>query len=156
VVSVTDPVFETLCFLVIWITKTPWPESASGLYLPSDHRLSEKLVPTFADRGHVVSVTDPVSETLCFLVIWNPESRTMDTAHKSSGSECHALSSEPFRVHTFALVFKLASTVKFCRFAHACYCLQCNCYELHSPSSRLRNDPAAIAPIVIASRVLQE
>jgi hypothetical protein len=31
--------------------RTPWPESASKLYLPSDRRLSAKLVPTFADRG---------------------------------------------------------------------------------------------------------
>jgi hypothetical protein len=31
--------------------KTPWPESASELYQPSDRRLSGKLVPTFADRG---------------------------------------------------------------------------------------------------------
>jgi hypothetical protein len=30
--------------------KTPWPESASELYRPSDRRLSVKLVPTFADR----------------------------------------------------------------------------------------------------------
>jgi hypothetical protein len=30
--------------------KTPWTESASELYLPSDRRLSAKLVPTFADR----------------------------------------------------------------------------------------------------------
>jgi hypothetical protein len=30
------------------------------LYRPSDHSLSAKLVPTFADRGcHVVSTTDP-------------------------------------------------------------------------------------------------
>jgi hypothetical protein len=27
--------------------KTPWPESASELYLPSDRRLLAKLVPTF-------------------------------------------------------------------------------------------------------------
>jgi hypothetical protein len=40
--------------------QTPWPESASELYRPSDLRLSTKLVPTFADIGcHVVSVTDP-------------------------------------------------------------------------------------------------
>jgi hypothetical protein len=39
---------------------TPWPQSASELYRPRNHRLSAKLVPTFADRGcHVVSVTDP-------------------------------------------------------------------------------------------------
>jgi hypothetical protein len=39
--------------------QTPWPESASELYGPSDRRLSEKLVPNFADRScHVVSVTD--------------------------------------------------------------------------------------------------
>jgi hypothetical protein len=31
--------------------QTLWPESASELYRPSDHRLSAKLVPTFADRG---------------------------------------------------------------------------------------------------------
>jgi hypothetical protein len=30
---------------------TPWPESASELYRPSDRLLSAKLVPTFADRG---------------------------------------------------------------------------------------------------------
>jgi hypothetical protein len=40
--------------------KPPLPESASGLYRPSDCRLSAKLVSAFADRGcHVVSVTDP-------------------------------------------------------------------------------------------------
>jgi hypothetical protein len=39
---------------------TPWPESASELYRPSDRRLSAKSVSTFMDRGcHVVSVTDP-------------------------------------------------------------------------------------------------
>jgi hypothetical protein len=27
--------------------KTPWPQSASELYRPSDRRLSAKLVPTF-------------------------------------------------------------------------------------------------------------
>jgi hypothetical protein len=27
--------------------KNPWPESASELYRPSDHRLSATLVPTF-------------------------------------------------------------------------------------------------------------
>jgi hypothetical protein len=31
--------------------QTPWPESASELYRPSDRRLSAKLIPTFADRG---------------------------------------------------------------------------------------------------------
>jgi hypothetical protein len=39
---------------------TPWTEYTSEIYLPSDHRLSAKLAPTFADIGcHVVSVTDP-------------------------------------------------------------------------------------------------
>jgi hypothetical protein len=48
--------------------KTPWSESASELYRPSDSRLSAKLVSTFADRGyHVVSVTDPYGRTLGFL-----------------------------------------------------------------------------------------
>jgi hypothetical protein len=40
--------------------ETPWPESASELYRPSDRRLSAKLVPTLADRVcHVVSATNP-------------------------------------------------------------------------------------------------
>jgi hypothetical protein len=48
--------------------KTPWPESASKLYPPRDRRLSEKLVPTFADRGcHVVIVTNPYGRLLGFL-----------------------------------------------------------------------------------------
>jgi hypothetical protein len=48
--------------------QTPWSESASELYRPSDHSLSAKLVPTFADRGcHVVSVTDAYGRILAFL-----------------------------------------------------------------------------------------
>jgi hypothetical protein len=48
--------------------QTPWPESASELYGPSDRRLLTKLVPTFADRGcHVVSVTDRYGRILGFL-----------------------------------------------------------------------------------------
>jgi hypothetical protein len=48
--------------------KIPWPKSARELYRPSYHRLSAKLVPTFADRGcHVVSVTDPYVCILGFL-----------------------------------------------------------------------------------------
>jgi hypothetical protein len=51
-----------------YIRKTPWPESASELYRQSDHRLSAKLVPTFADRGcQVVRVTDPYGRILGFL-----------------------------------------------------------------------------------------
>jgi hypothetical protein len=47
---------------------TPWRDSASELYRPSDRRLSAKLVPTFADRGcHVVTVTDPYGRNLGFL-----------------------------------------------------------------------------------------
>jgi hypothetical protein len=39
--------------------QTPWPESMSELYRPSDRRLSAKFVPAFADRGcHVVSAMD--------------------------------------------------------------------------------------------------
>jgi hypothetical protein len=49
---------------------TPWLESASELYRPSDRRMSAKLVPTFADRGcHVVSVTDPYGRILALLDI---------------------------------------------------------------------------------------
>jgi hypothetical protein len=39
---------------------TPWPQFPNELYRPSDRRLSETLVPTFAKSGcHVVSLTDP-------------------------------------------------------------------------------------------------
>jgi hypothetical protein len=48
--------------------KTPWSESASELYRPSDRRLSAKSLPTFVDRGcHVVSVMDPYGRILGFL-----------------------------------------------------------------------------------------
>jgi hypothetical protein len=47
---------------------TPWPESASELFRPSDHRLSAKLVTGFTDGGcHVASVTDPYGRILVFL-----------------------------------------------------------------------------------------
>jgi hypothetical protein len=50
------------------IKKTPWSESASELYRPSDRRLSAKLVPTYADREcQVVSVTDPNGRILGFI-----------------------------------------------------------------------------------------
>jgi hypothetical protein len=39
-----------MCFNEV-LKKTPWSESASELYRPSDLLLSAKLVPTFADRG---------------------------------------------------------------------------------------------------------
>jgi hypothetical protein len=48
--------------------KTPWPESESEFYRPSDRHLSVKLVSTFADRGcPLVSVTDPHCRILDFL-----------------------------------------------------------------------------------------
>jgi hypothetical protein len=48
--------------------RTPCPESASELYRPSDHRLSAKLVLTFADRGYrVISTADPYGRILHFL-----------------------------------------------------------------------------------------
>jgi hypothetical protein len=58
----------TRCYNNKKLNYTPWPESASKLYRPSDRRLSAKLVLTFADRGcHVVSLTDPYSRILGFL-----------------------------------------------------------------------------------------
>jgi hypothetical protein len=39
----------TRLIYLCWIAITPWPESTSELYRPSDRRLSAKLVPTFAD-----------------------------------------------------------------------------------------------------------
>jgi hypothetical protein len=48
--------------------QTPWHESASELYRPTDRRLSAKLVSTFADRRYrVVSMTDPYGRILEFL-----------------------------------------------------------------------------------------
>jgi CBS-domain-containing membrane protein len=48
--------------------RTHLPEPASELYWPSNLRLSQKLVPTFADRGcHVVIVTDPYGRIIGFL-----------------------------------------------------------------------------------------
>jgi hypothetical protein len=59
--------------LGVYKKQTPWPESASELYRPSGRPLSEKLVPTFADRWcHVVSVTDPYDLNLRFLD-WSPQ-----------------------------------------------------------------------------------
>jgi hypothetical protein len=47
--------------------QTPWPESASELYRPSDRRLSAKLLQTFADRRcHMASVTDPNGRIIGF------------------------------------------------------------------------------------------
>jgi hypothetical protein len=48
--------------------QTPWSESASELYRPSDRCLSAKRLPTFADKGcHVVSITDAFGRILGFL-----------------------------------------------------------------------------------------
>jgi hypothetical protein len=64
------------CFLDICVSppnnyfshkQTPWPESASELYRPSDLRLSTKLVPTSADRGRHVVIAFKSYWTLCFL-----------------------------------------------------------------------------------------
>jgi hypothetical protein len=47
---------------------TPWPQSASELYRPSDRRLLAKLVPTFADTEcRMVSATDSHGRILRFL-----------------------------------------------------------------------------------------
>jgi hypothetical protein len=48
--------------------RTPWPESASELYRPSDSRLTANLVPTFEDRWCcLASTTDPYGRILGFL-----------------------------------------------------------------------------------------
>jgi hypothetical protein len=47
------------------LTKTPWSESTSELYRPSNCCFSMKRLPTCADRGcHVVSMTDPSGRIL--------------------------------------------------------------------------------------------
>jgi hypothetical protein len=49
-------------------SKSPWPESASELYKPSDRPLSAMLVPIFADIGcQMVIVTDSYGSILGFL-----------------------------------------------------------------------------------------
>jgi hypothetical protein len=59
---------EKFKIMKLSIKKSPWPESASKLYRPSDRRLSAKLLPTFAHRGcHAVSVTDPYGRILDFV-----------------------------------------------------------------------------------------
>jgi hypothetical protein len=56
------------CQMFILTKQTPWSESASELYRPSDRRLSAKWLPAFADKGcHVVSMTDPYGRILGFL-----------------------------------------------------------------------------------------
>jgi hypothetical protein len=55
-------------FSILGCRRTPWPQSASELYRPSDRHLSAKLVPTFTDRGcQVVSVTGPHGRILDFI-----------------------------------------------------------------------------------------
>jgi hypothetical protein len=65
-----DPtaIYCSALLLQMELKKTPWSESASELYRPSDRRLSAKWLPTFADRGwYVVSLTDPYGRILSFL-----------------------------------------------------------------------------------------
>jgi hypothetical protein len=77
--------------------QTPWSESASELYRPSDRHLSAKLVPTFADRGcHVVSVTDPYGRILGFLV------RSRYLIGKELLSCTHEAEWTPFQTHYFS------------------------------------------------------
>jgi hypothetical protein len=48
--------------------QTLWLESLSELYRPSNNSMSEKLVPTFEDRGcSMVSATDPHGRNLGFI-----------------------------------------------------------------------------------------
>jgi hypothetical protein len=48
--------------------QTPWPQSVSLLYRPTDRRSSTKLVPTSEDKGcRVVSATDSHGRMLGFL-----------------------------------------------------------------------------------------
>jgi hypothetical protein len=54
------------------LKRTPFSESASELYRPSDRRLSTNFLPTFVDREcHVVSVTYPYGRKRDFLD-WSP------------------------------------------------------------------------------------
>jgi hypothetical protein len=54
------------------LNSTQWPESASELYQPIDHRFSAKLVPTSANRGcHVVRVTVPYGRILAWFLFYS-------------------------------------------------------------------------------------
>jgi hypothetical protein len=80
--QVCRPAFRsTTCFSTMNLTitvldishkKTPWPESTSELYQPSDRCLSAKLVPTFADRG--VSRSQRPGSPTAVISISRPES----------------------------------------------------------------------------------
>jgi hypothetical protein len=60
--------FTLRLFILLHEKINPWPESGSELCRPSGHRLSEKLMPTFADRRcHKINVTDPYGRILDFL-----------------------------------------------------------------------------------------
>jgi hypothetical protein len=89
--------------------QTPWPESASELYRPSDRRLSAKLVQTFADRGcHVVSVTDLylripgfLDRSRYFFFQVAPQlysTRLSGPCHRDTQSEFQRCGSPPFNV----------------------------------------------------------
>jgi hypothetical protein len=72
------------------LLKTPWPESASELYRPSDHRLSVKLVPTFEDKEcHVISVTDPTAGAATY-----PFKYLLNCTHEAEWT--------PFQTHYFS------------------------------------------------------
>jgi hypothetical protein len=59
------PTFSCFSISIFFFNLTPWSESASELYRPSDRRLSAKWLPTFADRGcHVVSVSNPYPDNI--------------------------------------------------------------------------------------------
>jgi hypothetical protein len=63
-------VVVTIIIIIIIIKQTPWSESASELFRPSDRLLSAKLMLMLEvnARGcHVVSVTDPYGLILGFL-----------------------------------------------------------------------------------------
>jgi hypothetical protein len=49
VVNTMDPYGRILGFIDRVTKNSPWPESTSELYRPSDRRLSAKLVPTWSE-----------------------------------------------------------------------------------------------------------
>jgi hypothetical protein len=62
-------VYSPTYYNSILVEESPWSESTSELYRPSDRRLSAKLMLTFADSGcHVVSITDPYGR-ICWILL---------------------------------------------------------------------------------------
>jgi hypothetical protein len=112
-------VYNRMC---VYIYKTPWPESASELYRPSDRRLSAKLVLTFADIVcHVVSVTDPYDRILSQNAMGNWSQSSSVSEH-----ECLQATSIAFFALETPIINMLKRSCIPRKQQFHCYCWQCS------------------------------